>query len=69
MDDKLDHVDKTLLRNTLSLEEHIRRTEIIEKEMEPVKEHVAQVSGGIKFIFIMASVAAVAQAIIMIVKP
>lgn len=68
LDERLDNVDKTLIRNTASLEEHIRRTEILEAEMEPVKTHVAQVSGIVKFIILLSSAAGIIQAIYLLMK-
>ena len=61
LDDKLDNVDKTLVKQEENLREHMRRTEILEKqhgqlsdhldeELEPIKAHVQQVKGISKFI-------------------
>ena len=61
LDDKLDSVDKTLVKQEENLREHMRRTEILEsqhadlsshmdEELEPIKTHVAQVKGVTKFI-------------------
>lgn len=38
--DKLSEQGETLVRNTLSLEEHIRRTNLLEKKMDHVEEEV-----------------------------
>lgn len=35
---RLDRIEKTLLRNTMSLEEHMRRTDILEKEVSSLKK-------------------------------
>jgi hypothetical protein len=55
VDDKLDKIDErldtisiTMERNTASLDEHIRRTEIIEQELKPVKDHVNLVNASAK---------------------
>ena len=48
--DRLDNIDKTLIRNTLSLEEHIRRTNVLEQKMEPVEKHVLAMQSITKFI-------------------
>lgn len=42
--EQLDSIDKTLAVNTSSLKEHIRRTEILEDEIRPVKVHVQVVN-------------------------
>ena len=44
------NIDKTLAVNTSSLQEHIRRTELLEDAVEPIKKHVAAVDGVLKFI-------------------
>lgn len=38
--DKLSQQAETLVRNTISLEEHIRRTNLLEKKMDHVEEEV-----------------------------
>lgn len=43
-------IDKTLTRNTDSLDVHIKRTNILEKKMEKVETHVNKVEAVIKFI-------------------
>lgn len=44
MDQRLDNIDITLVRNTAQLEEHMRRTEILEQEFKPVKRHVETIN-------------------------
>ena len=61
LDEKLDSVDKTLVKQEENLREHMRRTDLLEKqhndlhdnihdELEPIKSHVQQVKGITKFI-------------------
>jgi hypothetical protein len=40
MDERLDTVTITLVRNTEHLAEHMRRTAILEEDFKPVKAHV-----------------------------
>lgn len=40
LDTRQDEMDKTLVRNTVSLEEHMRRTNILEQQIVPIKAHV-----------------------------
>ena len=37
---RLDSIDVTLVKNTISLDEHIKRTNLLEEELKPVKAHV-----------------------------
>ena len=57
LDDHLDRVDKTLVRQEANLAEHMRRTELLEsqhdllvKELLPVKTHVEQVKISMKLL-------------------
>ena len=43
IDDRMDNVDKTLAVNTNLLGEHIKRTNLLEKQMGNVNEHVIRV--------------------------
>lgn len=44
LDTRLDSIDATLIKNTILLDEHIKRTNILEEELRPVKQHVTVVS-------------------------
>ena len=57
VENHLDSINVTLVRNTSSLEEHIRRTELLEKKLEPIEIHVTQMQGAFKFIGVVAVVA------------
>lgn len=41
--DKLTSIDKTLTAQHATLKEHIRRTELLEKQIQPLQEHVTKV--------------------------
>lgn len=56
-------LDKTLALNTAHLEEHIRRTELLEEEVKPIKRHVEQIRGAGKLLAILALIASLAVAI------
>jgi tetrahydromethanopterin S-methyltransferase subunit B len=40
LDGRVDSIDVTLARNTTTLEEHIKRTALLEADMKPIKAHV-----------------------------
>lgn len=61
IESQLLEIDKTLVRNTVSLEHHILRTEqneklitLLNKDLAPVKEHVANLQGVVKAISIVS---------------
>lgn len=69
LDDRLDSVDKTLIRNTVSLEQHIKRTDMLEayvkekdvsigQELAPIKNHVNMMTNAIKGIIFFCTVIA-----------
>lgn len=62
----LSNIDKTLERNTVSLEEHMRRSDAIEayvkrieeEDLKPVKKHVNNITAAVKGILWFCGVAA-----------
>lgn len=55
-------IDKTLALNTKELEEHMRRTALLEEEVRPVVKHVEQVRGAGKLLAILATIAGILAA-------
>jgi hypothetical protein len=51
--DKVDSIDRTLVRNTVTLEEHVRRTSMLEDKLVPIEKHVSMVQGAIKLLAIL----------------
>lgn len=80
LDDRLDSVDKTLVRNTVSLEQHIKRTDMLEayvkekdvsvdRKFEPIQQHVNMMTYAIKgIIFFCTMIAGVVSFIVMLKK-
>lgn len=67
-DQKLDKIQEdvtdikiTMARNTASLEEHMRRTSILESKVEPLEAHRQMMVGAIKLIGLAAAIAAIAE--------
>ena len=55
LDHRLDSVDKTLVRQEENLKEHMRRTALLEEEVQPIKAHVHQLRGAGKFLALASS--------------
>ena len=51
----------TLERLTVTVEDHVRRTNILEADMAPIKRHVWMVNGALKLIGLMGLLAAIAE--------
>lgn len=61
--DHMSSIDVTLSGQHESLKEHIRRTELLERELAPIKKHVNMVDGALKMISIIAALAAILECI------
>lgn len=44
MDQRLDNVDITLAKQSVVLEQHVKRTNLLEDEIRPIKKHVDRVN-------------------------
>lgn len=53
----------TLARLTVSVEEHVRRTNLLEQTIKPIEKHVATVQGALKLIALLAAVLAIASGV------
>jgi hypothetical protein len=60
--DKLSVIDTTLAAQHETLKEHIRRTELLESDVAPIKRHVNMVEGIVKFITLIALLAGALEA-------
>ena len=63
LSEHLSSIDVTLAAQHVSLRDHIRRTEILETELKPIKAHVDRVSGALKLITLLAALATILEAI------
>lgn len=59
----LNSITTTLAEQHVTLKDHIRRTELLEEQMEPVKKHVNMVNGALKFIGLLGIAVSIAEAI------
>lgn len=49
-------IDSTLAANTVSLVDHIRRTELLEADVAPLKKDRNMVYGALKFVGLIATI-------------
>lgn len=56
LDKNLDSIDKTLIKQEASLEEHIKRTAILESKLEPVEAHVNKVNGAFVLLGVLSTI-------------
>lgn len=67
LDKALEHIasiDVTLAKQAIILDEHIKRTNLLEAEVKPIKKHVDMVEGAIKLIMLLGVVIGIAEAIV-----
>lgn len=58
IEQKLHEIDKTLSRNTDSLEYHVARTDALEDKLKPIQSHVLRVEGAVKLVVAIVAIAA-----------
>lgn len=75
IDTRLDQVDRTLLQQSFQLEEHIKRSDLLEEYVESVEEKADksiefrdQFNGAFKLIGILATLTAIATFILKLFK-
>lgn len=64
IDGRLGSIDVTLAKQNVTLEEHIRRTELLELDVQPIKKHVAMFEGALKLIGAVGLIAGVIASVI-----
>ena len=64
IDERIDNIDKHLAVYNSQLRFHIKRTDMLEKSMEPLKVHLNKTHGILTFIGVIATVITVVVAVI-----
>lgn len=74
-DARLDSIDVTLVKQNATLEEHVRRSDLLERktdqlaeDMKPLEKHVTMVNGGLKLLGIIGTIVAIIVGIFELVK-
>lgn len=65
--DKQSNMDVTLGKQSVILEEHVKRTNLLETRFEPVEKHVIMVNGVLKFIGILAILLGIIEGLLKII--
>lgn len=66
--EKLASIDTTLAVNTEQLKIHIHRTNLLEKQIEPIQKHVHMVDGVMKFTGGLGVIFSIVYTIVRLVK-
>lgn len=65
--EKITNIDVTLGKQSVILDEHIRRTNILEEKLAPVEKHVHMVNGALKLIGFIALFVGIIQGLLRLI--
>ncbi len=68
LSEHLGKIDSTLSAQHVSLEHHIKRTDLLEGQVAPIKKHVEGVQWGIKIVGWTGGIASTAVAVLKFIK-
>lgn len=68
IDKRIDNIDKTMAVNTQSLEEHMKRTDLIEKQLAPIRSAYDWLIISCKVIGVLALVVTVASGLFKVIE-
>jgi cytochrome c-type biogenesis protein CcmH/NrfG len=63
LDHQMDDMNETLIKHDANLAEHMRRTELLEEQIVPVKKHVDMMQGVAGFVALLALIATIYAAV------
>ena len=66
--DHLGSIDSTLAAQHESLKIHIKRSDLLEAQVEPLKTHVAMVAGALKLIGVIVAACGAIEGIVMLLE-
>lgn len=58
----------TLGRLTVSVEDHVRRTNLLEDDIKPIKRHVWMIEGALKLLGIFGILAGIAEVVVLWIR-
>jgi len=61
-------IDATLMAQHVSLRDHMRRTQLLERELKPVKTHVDMIQGALKLLTYLSIIVGMTLAIHQLIK-
>lgn len=64
----ISNINVTMAANTATLDVHVKRTELLEQRVSPLESHVAIWSGLGKALAVLATIATIAEVIVLIMK-
>jgi hypothetical protein len=68
IDSRLNSIDTTLVSQHEVLKEHIRRTELLEEDVAPIKKEMSMFHGALALVGLLCTVATIIWAIVEVIK-
>lgn len=68
VEERLNGMDRTLVKQEENLKEHMKRSDLLEEQMAPVKKHVALVESVFKIVGAIGVLVATAAGIVKIIE-
>jgi uncharacterized coiled-coil protein SlyX len=66
--DSVSEINKTLAEQHMSLKHHIKRSDLLEAQMEPIRKHVNMVTGAFKLLGLISLLAGIAVSILKVLS-
>lgn len=66
--EQLSEMNVTMAKQEVNLQLHMKRSDLLEKQMIPVRKHVAMVHGVVKFIGVLSILSGIALSLVEIIK-
>ena len=63
IDERIDNIDKNLAVNNTLLEYHIKRTDMLEQEIKPLKAGLIKAQGAMMFVGVLATAISIGVAL------
>ena len=66
VDISIKSIDITLAKQSVLLDEHIKRSNLLEAKLQPVEKHVAMVEGALKLVGLISLVLGIISALVLL---
>lgn len=63
IEEKIDTIIVEQAKQHVTLQEHTKRSTMLEDEMKPIRRHIAQMQGAMKLLGILALIGAIIEAV------
>jgi hypothetical protein len=68
IENKLEEISRILVKQQVILEDHMKRTELLEDRVKPMETLWAEMKGAINFLKLLGIIVGIAEAVSMVVR-